>query len=547
MPPITDSATVRSDMVRALRLDLVGPGTGAEAHAHEGLPQAPSRWYLTGFLVPLGAPEQQRSEVATDDELDTIDEAGGSDDAVTPEPGPARRAFLPSSMGLSVLVGPDVDVLDVVVRWGDYRREGGTEVEVYDDTEAELPSTDGSSRPLWQRTPREAALRCALPAATASPAEQPVPDSGGLAVALSVRPIPPRTAADARLPEGTRAVSVFLVNRRTPAEDDRQDEAFAFQAVLEVTCASGFVPRANPRGLLSDDWDERVADLQYRDVVEFAVGHGTATETDLDANGGCRCVRTTWIPVAEVERVAAEPVDGVELGMEALADLADGADARVRLGGIVTQYRAWIEAQRAKVPAAPPGRHEIGELLLHRAEIVAGRIDAGIVSLEDDAILEAFRIANRAMAASARRRQSKQSGIEPAAVEPPAWRPFQLAFLLMSLAGIEDPSHADRKYVDLLFFPTGGGKTEAYLGLAAFTLVLRRLRNPGLASAGVAVLMRYTLRLLTLDRLSRSATRGRDEDASSRRKVAWRYCWPDEARDEVPARLLALNAEHAEQ
>jgi hypothetical protein len=118
MPPITDSATVRSDMVRALRLDLVGPGTGDEAHAQEGLPQAPSRWYLTGFLVPLGAPEQQRAEIAADDELDTIDEAGGSDDAVTPEPGPARRAFLPSSMGLSVLGGPDVDVLDVVVSLG---------------------------------------------------------------------------------------------------------------------------------------------------------------------------------------------------------------------------------------------------------------------------------------------------------------------------------------------------------------------------------------------------------------------------------------------
>ena len=66
--------------------------------------------------------------------------------------------------------------------------------------------------------------------------------------------------------------------------------------------------------------------------------------------------------------------------------------------------------------------------------------------------------------------------------------------------------HADREVVDLLFFPTGGGKTEAYLGLAAFTLVLRRLRNPGVASAGVSVLMRYTLRLLTLDQLGRAAT-----------------------------------------
>jgi hypothetical protein len=76
----------------------------------------------------------------------------------------------------------------------------------------------------------------------------------------------------------------------------------------------------------------------------------------------------------------------------------------------------------------------------------------------------------------------------------------------MNLRGIADPLCPDRSVVDLLFFPTGGGKTEAYLGLAAFTLVLRRLRNPGLASAGVSVLMRYTLRLLTLEQLSRAAT-----------------------------------------
>jgi hypothetical protein len=88
----------------------------------------------------------------------------------------------------------------------------------------------------------------------------------------------------------------------------------------------------------------------------------------------------------------------------------------------------------------------------------------------------------------------------------PTWRPFQLAFLLMNLRSIAEPGNDDRDVVDLLFFPTGGGKTEAYLGLAAFTLVLRRLRNPGIASAGLSVLMRYTLRLLTFEQLSRAAT-----------------------------------------
>jgi hypothetical protein len=81
----------------------------------------------------------------------------------------------------------------------------------------------------------------------------------------------------------------------------------------------------------------------------------------------------------------------------------------------------------------------------------------------------------------------------------------------MNLVGIEQPTSNDREIVDLLFFPTGGGKTEAYLGLAAFTLVLRRLRNPGITGAGLSVLMRYTLRLLTLDQLGRAATLNRNQ------------------------------------
>jgi len=93
----------------------------------------------------------------------------------------------------------------------------------------------------------------------------------------------------------------------------------------------------------------------------------------------------------------------------------------------------------------------------------------------------------------------------PAAEKPPRWRPFQLAFILLNLAGLVDKTDPDREIVDLLFFPTGGGKTEAYLGLAAFTIAHRRLANSGILGAGVTVVMRYTLRLLTLDQLARAA------------------------------------------
>ena len=88
---------------------------------------------------------------------------------------------------------------------------------------------------------------------------------------------------------------------------------------------------------------------------------------------------------------------------------------------------------------------------------------------------------------------------------PPAWRPFQLAFILLNISGLADRHNPDREIADLLFFPTGGGKTEAYLGLAAFTICWRRISGPGLLGAGVTVIMRYTLRLLTLDQLGRAA------------------------------------------
>ena len=113
--------------------------------------------------------------------------------------------------------------------------------------------------------------------------------------------------------------------------------------------------------------------------------------------------------------------------------------------------------------------------------------------------LDAFRVANRAVARALR----KKLGIEA-----PHWHAFQLAFLLLNLPGLADPHDPNRVTVDLLFFPTGGGKTEAYFGLAAFAMVLRRLRHPGekgRAGAGVSVIMRYTLRLLTLDQLARAA------------------------------------------
>ena len=529
------SVDVRSQLVDALRLDLIGPENGTPLD-REVLPQAPSRWYLTGFLVPLEADEIQRSDETATESVDELNDSGGSDDAQTPETVTAKRAFFPSSLGMSLLITQDAKGANVTVQWGDYQPreekpgEGVAGGQVREDESVYEEKTagpnvetavaepgvsygeDGKSRKyrtLWTRQPHTASVAVQFPESTARPQEYDVPDGMGLKLVVSVRPV--SMDSPGMLPKGTRSVSIFLVNRRTPAPYETCDTAFVFQAMFTVKVEQPLVPRPNLRGLDTEDWDEQVADLQYRDVYEYAVGHGVATDAVLEADAlsearHCHEVSTCWIPSAEVERVAPSPIAGVELSMEALAQLMDSADARQKLEPLVTNYRQWISAQAKAIPSAPPARTEIGKVLLDRAEVAAKRIEAGIQLLNDPVALDAFKIANRAMAAAARRRFGAMPGKDPAAVSPPSWRPFQLAFILMNLEGIASPTHLDREIVDLLFFPTGGGKTEAYLGLAAFTLVLRRLRNPGLASAGLSVLMRYTLRLLTLDQLSRAAT-----------------------------------------
>src|SRR5437016_4007606 len=111
---------VRSQLVQTLGLDLIGPDRGSDLLA-EVLPQAPSRWYLTGFLVPTDAAEDQKIDEAGTEGVDEVSDARGTDDAATPEPAAARRVVFPSSMGLSLLVPKEAKELRVTVRWGEYR------------------------------------------------------------------------------------------------------------------------------------------------------------------------------------------------------------------------------------------------------------------------------------------------------------------------------------------------------------------------------------------------------------------------------------------
>lgn len=488
---MTTATEVRQSLIDALALDLVGPGPGHPLESEQlWESEPPSRWYLTGFLVPKGAPEHQRHDPQAEEQIDAavIGEEGTGDDDTEPEKPAARKVFLPSSIGVSVLVPADARAVGVEVLWGEYRK---------------VPSKDATrpDRHVWQREQRREMVPAPLGNGAGRPQE--VPNSRGLQLYVSARPVG-TTGGDGES-QGKKAlsVSVFLVNERDAEKEERAEEALVFQVTLRLRLAEGFVPRPDMRGMTSEDDDERIADLQYKDVCEHAVGHGVATHALVGEDGVCREVETTWLPVAPVEKVDFPRIDGVTLSMEELASLPDAAAAKRALSGLPEKYASWIAQQKQQVPAGKR-RAEVANELLGRCSAVKDRIQRGIDML-DGRVLQAFKIANRAMADAARQREAQKARTTPARVAPPKWRPFQLAFVLMTLPGIVEPTSSERKLVDLLFFPTGGGKTEAYLGLAAFTLVLRRLNNKTIASAGVSVLMRYTLRLLTLDQLGRAA------------------------------------------
>ena len=183
-----------------------------------------------------------------------------------------------------------------------------------------------------------------------------------------------------------------------------------FQVQLELESEAEFLRRPNLRGMASDDWDESVADLQYRDVGEFAVGHNVATEAIQEDGVCCKVVRTRWIPMAEVEKVDPAEIPGVELSMDVLASVKDGAEAKAKLGPLVAEYREWIKRQAKEIPATPAKRAATGKELFVRANVAADRIEAGIELLAIAECLEAFRIANKCMAEAARRRLGVMQG-----------------------------------------------------------------------------------------------------------------------------------------
>lgn len=470
----------RREIVDRLVTDLYGPGAPDEL-----ITERPLERYVTGVLWPAAddtyaeAPDEPESVAAT------------SGEASVDSPVANARLTYPSSVGMTVSVDTTLSTVLLVAptaaRYAPIptvRDSGSKRRDAYD----------------WQRLPAELP-EVEVDLASAGP-QRHLLEGGALELYALVR-----------RPEET-VVTVTVVLRNTqPKPDPTSDKDVAcwFQASLSVhTVKPALVDRSKLRTTLPADPDLASSELLYRNHMVFGAGHGCAVDVETsDVDGRlCQRVTTTSVPRQAVHRSMAG-VSNANLSLSFMGS-ARREDVVAQLNLLAEDYSSWITASSDSVTAdgaaqVPPHLRDVAAEHMKQAGTAHARIRAGIQLLvNDDNAFEAFQLANRAM----HMQRSRQDWVRKGAIGEfvlgaQAWRPFQIAFILINLPSVTDDQHPERDIADLLWFPTGGGKTEAYLGLVAYLLLLRRLRNTSVR--GVAVIMRYTLRLLTIQQFERAA------------------------------------------
>ncbi len=521
--------------ITGLKPDDTGPfrqaGSGEEILTRE----PPTRRYGAGMLYPRKVDaEEAGSESAEHDEsrrADPVRVEAAKDARLNERPRAfeadrddfdlsSANRFRQSSMGISLLAELDADSTVIVdVSGGRYEAKGA-----------------GSGRNWWLRRPVESALQ--LPAGdlrkSKSVTWMPLADSEPLqlSVAVRVRPFDEN--------KGLYLLTISLVNRaqRTGADGAglRVDEQCLFQSGFSVriegSTETGAIHPYPDNKAGGQDSESASIDLLYRAQRTFAIGHGCAADWPEPLGASSERVdevRAECLPWFETPSITPD-VNGKDgqpltVRMAELAGLVEGEDGFRALQIVVDAYSAWLAERRAEADTLSERYHGAASAHLDQCEAALQRMRNGIDYLRnDDVAREAFSLANRAMLLQwsrsrlPRREAGFDSGelrlsFEPAyrpldrlalSGEAHSWRPFQIAFLLMTIATVDDGAGEFREMVELIWFPTGGGKTEAYLGLAAFHMFLRRLRDP--THGAVDVLMRYTLRLLTAQQFQRAAT-----------------------------------------
>jgi hypothetical protein len=471
----------RADMVEQLEKDLFGPGGGAD----EVLEEPPLDRYVVGVLWPAEDELQEEPEPdsAESDEIDSASDA------------PVAQSLMryPSSMGLTFTVDVgSVDTVDIAV----------TAARYLPSQDVDEPSADSTGRRRGRVRPKSWTRIAVQP----DPIVHSVTEVG--AKTREVAPGLQLYTLTRAARKGAITVSAVLRNTQKSVKGELRDGVAWFQAEITIgTSSRALVDRGAPNSL-GDDPDLQSADLMYRNARTFGIGHGCAVVWGPTTSTATDRIRTTQLPTYEVSRARPGSADGIDLRMSTLGSQDLATVVRI-LGQLVDSYREWINEREVAVTS---GKTDVADSLeptalrhFQQAREAADRIASGVALLSSDPqVFTAFQLANKAMQAQRARQVWVRGGASGPSDEgmDQTWYPFQIAFVLLNLPGLADAGHPDRDVADLLWFPTGGGKTEAYLGLVAFILLLRRIRDD--STVGVAVIMRYTLRLLTIQQFERA-------------------------------------------
>lgn len=332
------------------------------------------------------------------------------------------------------------------------------------------------------------------------------------------RPVP----GEPRL--GRRLVTIAVANQAAATGP----ASALFQMGFTATAQDGLLIEAYPEvEQPAGDDEQRSIDLLYRNKRTYAIGHGCAAGWSQASEETAPWVSAEALPAYEVVSLTPNVYVTDEAGNRVAVTVSMAALAEGRLEGrdqielVLALYEEWIEQQEALIPDLLPRFRQAAEEHMALCRDALQRMHTGWQLVGTNPIAErAFQLANKAMLYQQVRSRlplrevarGPDDVLRPIGPHPEAlvergqgnWRPFQIAFILASLAELVEPSRPSRSLVDLIFFPTGGGKTEAYLGASALSLLARRLRDPG--DHGTDTLMRYTLRLLTAQQFLRAAS-----------------------------------------
>lgn len=361
--------------------------------------------------------------------------------------------------------------------------------------------------------------------------------------------IPVRLTALRRpISDDVYSVTVMFVNSRESSGEKINPKECIFQPKMHIdTSENAFVfadiSAFNEIG--QDDPEELSNRLLYGKKRVFGYGLGTSTVWAIDPDGNGNLENeffpTTEVPAMDFDLKKDSRTPKYSLSMKQLSDLGEH-NKRDIISGLrifVSEYKEWIDELEFECKRFTGLILQTAVRHIEKCRESYNRMIVGIDILDSDEIAwQSFMLANRAMYMQ-RIHLLIQAGLSNhdrfdgdealdgilnklnyrnadslmielnSNFKDPSWRPFQLAFLLLSVKSMvldnHDDENPERDIVDLIWFPTGGGKTEAYLGLTAFTIFHRRLTHKDVAG-GTSVIMRYTLRLLAAQQFTRAAT-----------------------------------------